>query len=72
MAATIVREHRISIDGAEWVVFSEVRNGAPAERWRLAAVLGNDWRVCPTSHVSRKEAFDKLYLVALPPQSAAP
>ncbi len=65
MAATITHEHRITIDGAAWVIFAEVRNGMTAERWRIAAVSGEDWRIWATSHASRKEAFDKLYLVAL-------
>lgn len=65
MAATIVHEHLITIDNKEFAVFAEVRNGAPAERWRIAIIVGGDWKVCSSSHVSRKEAFDALYLLAL-------
>jgi len=64
MAASITQEHRISVDGTDYVIFAEIRNGCTAERWRIAVVTGGDWRVCASSHVSRKEAFDCLYLLA--------
>lgn len=64
MAATITQEHAVSIEGTDYVIFAEIRNGAPAERWRIAIVCGGDWRVCASSHCSRKEAFDSLYLLA--------
>ena len=65
MAATITQEHHISIDGKPYVVFAEIKNAAPVERWRLATVNGGDWTVVASSHASRKEAYDALYLLAL-------
>lgn len=72
MAANITQEHRLSIDGRDYVLFAETRNGAPAERWRIAIVCGGEWRVCASSHPSRKEAFDKLYLLAIPEEVRRP
>lgn len=63
MAANIIKEHHIVIDGLAWVIFSERRNGAPAERWKVARVSEDgSWIVPLPSHASLKEAFDRLYL----------